>query len=157
MQFIHRKKDGRMSHPLYWTYKAMVKRCSNPNRREYVYYGGRGITVCEKWLGVDGFDNFLSDVGERPKGRTLDRINNDGNYEPSNVRWSTPTEQMRNRRILPSNTSGYTGVSWNSRLGKWRVRIKVDKQEKYIGIYDDMKSAIVARKEAEELYWAILA
>lgn len=61
-------------------------------------YADRGITVCERWLGKDGFANFLSDMGERPAGMTLDRVNNDGNYEPSNCRWATSSQQQRNKR-----------------------------------------------------------
>lgn len=79
----------------YYSWRGMVQRCTNPARRDYPRYGGRGITVCERWL---DFRNFLADMGERPEGRTLDRINNEGNYEPSNCRWATPEEQIRNTR-----------------------------------------------------------
>jgi hypothetical protein len=83
--------------PTYQAWLNMKKRCTKPNCKDWEYYGGRGIKVCERWL--HSFENFLEDVGERPEGRSLDRYpNNDGNYEPGNVRWATRSEQMSNRR-----------------------------------------------------------
>ena len=80
----------------YETYRHMLLRCFNPKYDKYKYYGGRGITVCKEWR--NDFQNFLRDMGKRPEGKTLDRINPYGNYEPSNCKWSTPYEQMHNRR-----------------------------------------------------------
>lgn len=73
----------------------MISRCENPRATSWKWYGARGIAVCARW---HAFENFLADMGERPNGRTLDRINNDGNYEPSNCRWATGKEQISNRR-----------------------------------------------------------
>lgn len=77
---------------------SMNKRCNNPKEPGYIWYGARGIKVCPQWQHPHGFDAFLAHIGERPTGTTLDRINNDGNYEPGNVRWATVRQQNRNRR-----------------------------------------------------------
>ena len=79
----------------YGSWKAMLERCRNPNNSHYRHYGGRGIAVCDRW---NRFEEFLSDMGRRPEGKTIDRINNDGNYEPSNCRWATDAEQRANKR-----------------------------------------------------------
>ncbi|HSZ70229.1 MAG TPA: hypothetical protein VK756_07695 [Solirubrobacteraceae bacterium] len=76
----------------------MVQRCTNPKRANYRYYGGRGIVVCEHWRGKHGFEAFLADMGERPEGMTLDRVDPNGDYQPSNCRWATATEQRINQR-----------------------------------------------------------
>lgn len=82
--------------PTYGSWKHMIRRCTNPKSEQYANYGGRGIAVCERWL---KFENFLADIGERPRGTTIDRYpNNDGHYEPGNCRWATATQQRRNMR-----------------------------------------------------------
>src|SRR5262249_52557802 len=79
----------------YASWRGMIDRCTNPGAANYGNYGGRGIKVCERWR---DFRNFLADMGERPKRKTLDRIDVNGNYEPGNCRWASPFEQARNKQ-----------------------------------------------------------
>lgn len=86
----------RTRHPLYQTWVSMRARCRDPGHPNFARYGGRGVVVCARWL---SFEAFLSDVGPRPSPlHSIDRIDNDGNYEPGNVRWATAAEQNRNKR-----------------------------------------------------------
>lgn len=88
-------RDGSLP-PEYHSWSNMIQRCTNPNNPKYDDYGGRGITVCARW--VDSFESFLEDMGEKPEGYSVERINNNGNYEPGNCRWATQAEQVINSR-----------------------------------------------------------
>jgi hypothetical protein len=90
-----RTKHGGWGTSTYVIWESMIKRCSNPNTKHYSYYGGRGIKVFEHWK---KFENFVSDIGFRPPGLELDRIDPNGNYEPGNCRWITKKENMNNTR-----------------------------------------------------------
>ena len=118
MPFLHQ-------HNLYSTWKGMIARCYHPNVKAYKDYGARGIIVCERWrIKGDGFQNFIMDMGERPEGCSLDRIDNDGNYEPSNCKWSTQKEQMRNQRCTRKIT--IEGITYIARELAEKYGFKVD-------------------------------
>jgi hypothetical protein len=101
--------------PEYRVYRNMMSRCCNPLTPAYKNYGGRGIDVCDRWIGKFGFDNFIEDMGPRPEGtyangrakHSIHRKDNDGNYEPTNCKWATQTEQCANRRKSQRKAVGH--------------------------------------------------
>jgi hypothetical protein len=110
---IHSKSHTR----IYQTWSDMWQRCSNPRNRRYGDYGGRGISVCQRW---ESFQAFWSDMGDKPIGASLDRIDNGGIYEPVNCRWASRVEQQRNRRgnrYLTWNGKTQTVAAWAEQLG----------------------------------------
>lgn len=135
----------------YNSWLAMRQRCYYEKSDEYFRYGERGINVCDRWL--NSFENFLEDMGERPQGHTLDRIDSLKGYSKDNCKWSTPTEQARNTQVRVSSASGVKGVTFHSVQKKWQVSITVAGKTIYLGIYENLEHAIRVRLEAEEEYW----
>ncbi len=98
MTYPTRVQHGQWGSPTYNSWSNMIQRCRNPHATGYNYYGGRGIKVCDEWVGEGGFIQFVSDMGTCPEGLSLDRIDNDGDYTPENCRWATWSTQVKNRR-----------------------------------------------------------
>ena len=94
--YRHGHRGSTRKSPTYRSWTSMRTRCTNGKDNNFNFYGGKGIEICERWW---TFEGFLEDMGERPPGKTLDRINPDENYTPENCRWATPKEQTDNRRL----------------------------------------------------------
>ena len=114
-------------HPSYYSWQNMKARCYNPNATGYEKWGGRGITVCDEWR--DDFWQFATDMGSKPTGFTLDRIDNDGDYTPDNCRWATHSDQIHNQRRRKDGVDYTYGgetlseAEWARRLGVPKSRL----------------------------------
>ena len=143
-----RTKHGLSKHPLFIKLDSMKQRCYNKNSRYYKNYGARGIKVCDEWK--NSYESFIQwgiDSGYK-KGLTIDRIDNDGDYEPSNCRWSSRATQTRNtRKLFAHNTSGFRGVAFLKKLQKWVARISINNKSTHIGVYLSAQEAANAYDE----------
>lgn len=138
-------KHGLHSNRFYSTWYKMTHRCSNTNSKDYINYGGRGIIVCEEWLDVRNFVAWCDLTHPNIEGYTLDRIDVNGNYEPSNCRWADTLTQRLNQRISTSNTSGFVGVDFRPSENKYVARITVLGERVYLGYFDSIEEAVQAR------------
>jgi hypothetical protein len=136
------------------SYYHMVGRCNNPKEAGYENYGGRGIKVCDFWL--ESFDNFFSEMGEKPHRHVLDRIDPNGDYCKENCRWVDRNLSAFNTRKHVTNTSGRTGVYWFKRVNKWTAAIIFKKKQIHLGYFENFDDAVAAREAAEIKYFGEL-
>lgn len=128
-----KKRNGYHSHPLYHTWMNLLARCYNEKNPSYKNYGGRGIQVCERWK--NSFENFIKDIGEKPPNTSLDRIDNNGSYAPDNCRWSTKSQQVKNRRCRAENQSNLEGVWYDKNKNWWLVKFNNKEEAEAAKLY----------------------
>jgi len=136
---------------IYWTWRNMLNRCKDKKRYRYDRYGGRGIQVYELWR--NDFQAFYDYVSKLPHyledGYWFDRIDNNGHYEPGNVRWATISTQIHNQSMKINNTSGHRGVCRLKDCNRWMAYIGYEGKRHYLGIYENIDEAIEVRRQAE--------
>ena len=139
-------KHGLHSHPLYKIWADMKQRCYNSNCKDYEYWGGKGIKICNKWINnPKKFIKWALKNGWK-KGLLVDREDNDENYTPDNCRFVDAGLSQRNKRLLDStNTSGFRGVSWHKRDKKWQSSICINSKIKHLGYFSSLRLAALRR------------
>lgn len=142
-------KHGGWNKSSYNTWRAMIRRCTNPNDKDYPRWGGRGITVCDEWF---DYLRFASDMGEPIGDETLDRIDVNGSYTKENCRWAGITTQNRNVRVRVNSKTGVTGVL-KTTSGTYMAKVTVKTKSFYSKCYATIEEAAVARKELERIHW----
>lgn len=145
----NRNNRGMSKTKLYRKWMDMKSRCFNHKCCNYKYYGGRGISICDEWLGKNGFRNFQDwalDNGYKD-GLSIDRIENDKNYHPNNCRWVTKRVQNINKRPTYKNTSGYVGIKKHSSGKGWYGSVKIGNKDFYTGYSEDILEAVKMRNQ----------
>lgn len=152
-KIINNNRNALCGRRIYHIWYGMIYRCYNPNFEQRKYYSEKGITVCDEWKkDFQLFYNWAINNGYEDT-LTIDRIDNDGNYEPSNCRWATALMQSRNKGISSNNKSGYMGVCSLKGSNKWRAQIRVNNKKIYLGLYESLESAKEAYEQAKIKYW----
>tara|TARA_Y100001951_G_C11243665_1_gene242068 strand:- start:516 stop:932 length:417 start_codon:yes stop_codon:yes gene_type:complete len=131
----------------------MISRCYNEEDPDYYNYGALGVKVCDRWLEPDGKGviNFFEDMGEKPDGYSLDRIDTYGDYHADNCKWSNIYDQAYNKKARPGNKTGKTGVM-KHRDGGYIAHIGVNGEKIYLGWFTNYEEAVIVREEAEMKY-----
>lgn len=142
------RTHGMSKSPEYTVWQNMKSRCYYLGDISYKNYGGRGIKVCDRWL--DSFANFLEDMGRKPEGATIERINNDGDYEPGNCKWLPRRYQNYNQRISKNNRTGHKGI-YKNKYGIYEVYIGINGKKKNLGRTKDYAEALDIRGKAEDI------
>ena len=144
-------KHGHYGTNTYNVWRSMIQRCDNKNHSAYNDYGGRGIKVCDDWY---DFSNFYKDMGDAPKGMSLDRYpDKNGSYEKNNCRWATKKQQRVNTRVPKNSSTGVKGVVLSRNGKRYEVYINIDKKRKYKGSYLTLEEAKSKRLELEKTYY----
>jgi len=143
---------GLSNHPLYNVWNSMKARCYNIKNTYYARYGGRGITICDRWL--ESISNFIEDMEEGyQKGLELDRTDNDQGYSKENCRWVTPQQNSMNRGSFKNSSSKYKGVSWNTNIGKWVAQIGKNSKQHSLGLFTcEEEAALAYNKAASDMF-----
>jgi len=143
-------KHGCYKKSSYNTWRAMMRRCYNLKDKDFPRWGGRGIAVHEPW---HDYLIFAAEVGEPEGSQTFDRIDTNGNYEPGNVRWASPTVQARNIRTPKTNKTGVIGVLFHN--NRYYASITASRKKYYSKCFSTIEEAAAARKELERIHWGV--
>lgn len=148
---VHHKRE-------YCSWKHMLGRCYDPKEAGYESYGGVGVKVCDRWNPSKGgsFSNFYEDMGDRPEGCTLHRVNSVKLYSKDTCIWADLSHQAFDTKQSKRNTSGRTGVQWDKEKNKWYATICVKRNVKFLGYYEDFEGAVAAREAAELEHFGFL-
>lgn len=138
---------------IYKLWSGMIQRCTNKNHSKYYLYGGNNVSICDRWL---KFENFYEDMGDRPDGKSLNRINGAKIYSKETCEWASYSTQSFDQRLRKDNSSGVTGVYWNKRQQKWTAAIYFKNKRISLGSFTIKSEAVHARKQAELKYYGFL-